>query len=387
MNILVIPCTDWLRGPQQRLHHLAKEWSKNNRVYVFYLVRDDNVTYEFNVERLKYSRLIKIPAIRSKNFAFFLASNFLIQFIYLLKVIKFASIDVIVAEGLGPSTGAIIAAKLTRRRIIFDYSDYYPSFVGLYVSNNLLSKLLQVVARLVLRINIRFSDATVAVSDGLYKDGKNYTEHIYKITNGVSVEYFPSYEHTQSSPNNDQVIISFIGAIESWVSLEKVINAIAALNSEGKARFLFQIIGDGSKLKALKELVNQKGLSTTIIFTGWVPYATLHEYIKRSDICVLPFDSGSISAFSMPMKIHEYAISKKPVIATPLPEIKKIYKDSVMYATTAEEYIYAIKLLLRDSNTRLRLIQEAYEVAKKFSWENLAKEYERIFLRVLYHNR
>ena len=97
-------------------------------------------------------------------------------------------------------------------------------------------------------------------------------------------------------------------------------------------------------------MCNEKGLTQSVVFTGWVPYTVVHSYLDDSDFCVLPFDNSLISSHSMPMKIHEYAISKKPIISTPLPEICKIYGSSVMYAITKEEYVLAIELLINDKD-------------------------------------
>jgi glycosyltransferase involved in cell wall biosynthesis len=81
----------------------------------------------------------------------------------------------------------------------------------------------------------------------------------------------------------------------------------------------------------------------------------------------------------MPMKIHEYAISKKPIISSPLPEICRIYGSTIMYATTKDEYVHAVDLLLNDKELRLKHAEEAYKIAKNYSWTELSKKYELLF--------
>lgn len=377
-NILIIPCTEWLKGSQQRLHHLSKEWSKRHKVYVFYLERQDDISYEISFsERLEYSNMLRIPTLKTKNYTFFLVVNFFLELIFLPKIIKKAQINVIVAEGLGPSNAASIVSKIFKKRFIFDYSDSYSAFVSSYISNFTIKKIFEYFAVLMTNINIKLSNATVVVSDGLLSNNRGEELKQYKIVNGVSEDYFPLSQDLESTDGT--IIITFMGAIESWVNFEDIMAAISALNKENKAKFILKIVGDGLKLKELKERTRQKGLNQSVIFTGWVPYGKLHEYIKNSNICILPFDNSSISSLSMPVKIHEYAISKKPIITTPLPEIKKIYGSSVMYATTQEEYIHVIKLLLKDKELKLRLIEEAYLIAKNYSWELLAQRFERLF--------
>lgn len=383
LNILVIPCTEWLRGSQQRFHHLSKEWSKRNNVYAFYLERYDDVKFESNFsEREQYSALIRIPTIKVKNYPFFLLLNFLLQFIFFVRIIKNNKIDVLVAEGLGPSNAASIASKIMKRRFIFDYSDCYASLAASYISNSSLKKIIQYSAILMTHINIKLSNATVVVSDGLLASVTNLLKK-HKIVNGVSEDYFPVNQEIDES-NDGTVTISFMGAIESWVNFEMVMNAIINLNKENNSKVVLKIIGDGSKLSKVKKRASQKGLGGSVIFTGWVPYTRLHEYIRNSDICILPFDNSCISTLSMPMKIHEYAISKKPIITAPLPEIKKMYGSSVIYATAEQEYMRGITLLLEDKELRVQLVEEAYRIAKKYSWNIIAERYEKLLS--LQHN-
>ena len=85
----------------------------------------------------------------------------------------------------------------------------------------------------------------------------------------------------------------------------------------------------------------------------------------------------------MPMKIHEYSLFNKPTISAPLPEIMRIYGDSVLYASTVEEYVSSIKLLLEHGERREALVQKAYRIALENSWIALAEKYEGILLSLL----
>jgi glycosyltransferase involved in cell wall biosynthesis len=372
-NILIIPCTEWLKGSQQRLHHLSKEWSKKHKIYVLYLERQDNIlNNKIFSDRLQYSNMIKIPTLKLKNYTLFLLSNFLLQTLMIPRVIKRNKIHVIVAEGLGPSNIASIASRLMNRRFIFDYSDSYSAFVSSYISNVFIKKILEVFATILTNINVKLSSATVVVSDGLLDSRANELKQ-YKIVNGVSEDYFP-FGPSRSQSTSGSIVITFVGAVESWVNFKNIIDAIEELNKV-QPKFILKVVGDGLKLREVKDLCIQKGLNQSAIFTGWVPYEKIHEQIQESDICILPFDNSAISSLSMPMKIHEYAISKKPIISTPLPEIKKIYGSSVMYATSKGEYIHAIGLLLDDEELRLRQIEQAYAIAKNYSWACLAEKY------------
>jgi glycosyltransferase involved in cell wall biosynthesis len=290
-------------------------------------------------------------------------------------IVKKYQIQVIVADGLGTSNAASFVANILHRRFIFDYSDSYSAFVSSYISNYFGKKIFESLATIFTNINIRLSSATVVVSDGLLTNQfDNRKQH--KIVNGVSEDYFPS---GILSDNGSKVVLTFMGAVESWVNFESLFDAVKELNDKNDKKLVLRIVGDGLKLKQVKDSCNKKGLADSVVFTGWVPYAELHSYLADSDLCVLPFDDSAISFLSMPMKIHEYAISKKPIISSPLPEICRIYGSAIMYATTKDEYVHAIELLLNDKEYRLKHAEEAYNIAKNYSWTELSKKYELLF--------
>jgi len=384
VNILIIPVTEWLKGPPQRLHHFVEYWSRNNKVHILYIERFEHLSCKVNSkEREKYGTIHKIPTIRCKSLALFFAFNFVFQFIYTLKIIAKNNIDVIIVETIGPGTAALLAGKIKKRKVIFDYVDYLPSFVSLYISNKFISKIFQEIAKMITIFNIKFSDATVVISDGLMQDAMKYTKNIFKITNGVDMEYFNCGISNKLKKNNEYLTIGFIGAIEGWTKIEDVIDAISELNKDGIKTELM-VVGNGPRLDFLLNYANKKNVNNFVKFIGWVPYSEIHQYLNIFDICVLPFDDSKISQLCMPMKIHEYAISKKPIISAPLPEIKKAYGNAVLYATNSHEYIFNIKRLIEDDYLYSTLSQKAAEIAKnEFSWESLSDKYEKIINDIL----
>ena len=126
------------------------------------------------------------------------------------------------------------------------------------------------------------------------------------------------------------------------------------------------------------DYAKRRGVSDKVEFAGWITYNELHKYMKNLDICVLPFDNSDISHYSMPMKIHEYSLCKKPIISAPLPEIVKTYSDFVLYASTPREYASCVKLLVENQEKRRNIVQNAYLIAQKNLWTNLAEKYEEV---------
>lgn len=385
LNILVIPCTEWVDGSQQRLHHLVEKWVRTHKVHIARIERPEIYKCKERKQRSFDSQIIhKIRTVRTKNLGSFYLLNAGLQFFAFLKLIVKYKIDAVIVEGLGASSIAIIVAKFVKKPVFYEYSDYYPDFIDLYASKGIATSFFKTIGNLTNILNMMLSDATIAVSSNLSAHAKGFSDNVFKIPNGVSEEYFNRSNGKISDICHEKktITLGFIGALESWVSLETVIDAVYTLNYVEKVNTNLIVVGDGPKLKSFIDYTKQSHVSDRIQFTGWVPYVRLYEYLSKFDVCVLPFDSGYISKYSMPMKVHEYAISKKPTISAPLPEIKTTYRDSILYASSSKEYVDYVKKIFSDKILAESLSDSAYKIALTYSWENLSKEYATVLAKI-----
>ena len=381
LNILIVPCTEWLEGSQQRLHHFAEEWSRNHNVHVLYVERPSNFGCREKRDLRSLNMTIhKIHTIRTHDLSLFYILNSMLQFFSILQIILTSCINVIVIEGLGTSSFAVLAARILNKTVVYDYSDYYPGFISFYGDSGLRIRLIEALGRLSDFLNLKFSSATVAVSDGLVQRCSSYSKRVFKVSNGVSSEIFGSAKPRNYGDTKENTILGFVGTIDSWVSLETVIDAIHNLNFNLHTKTSLLVIGNGPRMTSVIEYANKCKVIDKVKFVGWIPYVHLPEHFERMDICVLPFDRSKISTLSMPIKIHEYAICKKPVISAPLPEIKKTYGNSVLYASTAQEYAENVGKLISDKSLSLSLAENAYRIAEKHSWNALANAYEQVLM-------
>lgn len=387
LNILIVPATDWLRGPPQRLHHFARILGTKHNVHVLYVERPHNFRWRGETSwRMENVTLHKVPTIRAYDLTAFYVSNLGLQFFSILKILVERRIDVVIVDGLGTSSIALVLAKITRIPIIYDYCDHYPEFISLYINKNFKGRLIRFFGYLTDILNTKFSDATVAITDMLVRQCSQYSKHVFKVPNGFSLAHFRAIESKDvRSKQHITLRLGFVGSLESWVQLEMVFDAVHELNSKRKVNACLYIVGDGSKLKSFMDYSNKLKMADSVKFVGWVPYADLLEYLRMFDICVLPFDDSLISLYSMPMKIHEYAFCKKPIISRPLPEIRKVYGDSILYATTSQEYLDNVEKLISDRGFAHKLSEASFQIALNYSWENLSKDYEAILMEIVHH--
>ena len=377
MNILIVPVIDWLSGPEHRMHRLSNVWSRSHEVHVFRKILDDHILRDAK------NVIIHEPfTIKTKNWFLFYLLNFFIEIIEISRIIKKNNIDVVVAADLITGTAAVIAAKITHTRVVFDYLDDFPemvsSYLSYYIKNvpRVIREFGKIVSKLFLIVNIKFSTATVGIGEKAIIYAQKYTSKTYEIPNGVDIPLFEDCQGEVKSFDR-KISIMYVGGIEFWVNLKDVVDAVSELDNVE-----LTIVGNGRDFTDLKKYV-EKSLTNNVKFVGRVAFEEVPKYIKQADICVLPFLQNAVTDFSFPLKIHEYAISKKPIISTPLHEIKRNYGDTVLYASNANEFKEQIKRLIENPELGENLAENAYRIAKEFDWKRLGEMYEEILKKII----
>ena len=372
MKILIVPVIDWLSGPEHRMHRLSNVWSRSHEVHVFRKILDDNILRDTK------NVIIHEPfTIKTKNWFLFYLLNFFIEIIEISRIIKKNKIDVVVAADLITGTAAVMAAKITHTRVVFDYLDDFPemvsSYLSYYIKNvpRVIREFGKIVSKLFLIVNIKFSATTIGIGEKSRIYAQKYTSNVYEIPNGVDLSLFEDCQGEVKRLDR-KILIMYVGGIEFWVNLKNVVDAVSDLDNVE-----LTIVGDGRDFTGLKKYV-ERSLTNNVKFTGRVAFEEVPKCINEADICVLPFLKNAMTDFGIPLKMHEYGISKKPIISTPLYEIKKKYGDTVLYARNANEFKEQMKRLIENPKLRENLAEKAYRIAKEFDSEKLGKMYEQI---------
>lgn len=174
---------------------------------------------------------------------------------------------------------------------------------------------------------IKKSDLIVATSDSLAKTKTKNNTPTEVITHGVDFQHFNIGPKTTK---NEKLSICYFGLFDER-SDQSVILEIS--NHFPKASIhIF-----GNIVCSIKKLKNQKN----IIFHGPVAYQELPKAIAEMDIFILPYVKNELTHFINPLKLKEYLSSGRPVVASGLPEVKKL-KEYLYVGETPEEFVQII---------------------------------------------
>jgi len=124
----------------------------------------------------------------------------------------------------------------------------------------------------------------------------------------------------------DSPLVMFHGLVAKMKGLDTLLKAIPYIIKE-MPDTKFMIIGEGGELGNLKKLANKLKIGSSVIFTGWVPFTEIPNYISECDIGV-PCRSGNLgNNFVVTTALLQYWAMEKPVVAPNLAAIANIFED------------------------------------------------------------
>lgn len=231
------------------------------------------------------------------------------------------------------------------------------------------------------RLPQKFVTVTQGIKDYLIENYGIKETDIIVIENGVSTDIFGQrpdiYENLNLNRKNNYVC--FVGHLLRWQGIEYLIKAAPDLIKQfPNVRFL--IVGDGPMKKELMELTGKTGVSNNFIFTGSVPHEHVPSYIGASDLCVAPFimERNTRSGLS-PMKIYEYLACGKAIVASNIPGVSELLRNSggglTVTPENPKELANTIAILLRNANLRKKMGTSGHEyVIENHTWTSVTKK-------------
>ena len=217
-----------------------------------------------------------------------------------------------------------------------------------------------------------------------------YTEK-YKVPVSVvrnlpfrSVSKFSSVTRDGLGLPIDKKIFLFQGAgINIDRGAEEAIEAIAKTEN---AALLF--IGGGDVLSLLKEKVKAMKIADKVFFLPKQPMEILYQYTSLADFgLTLDKDTNLNYRFSLPNKLFDYIQAGLPVLASDLPEVRKIidqYKiGKIAPSTSVTDIAATMKQMISDDHQFVLWKENLKIAASELCWENEEKKLLQIFKDVI----
>ena len=213
----------------------------------------------------------------------------------------------------------------------------------------------------------------------------HYDEKTTTVYNGIDLHAFSSCNHSINRNSiglqEDDFVMVFSGRVTAEKGIMQLIEAMTLLQDLPRIKLL--VIGssfygnddnENSFAKALREKAAH--LSDRIIFTGFIPYAQMPNYLQIADIAVIP----SVWDDPFPTTVLEAQAMGLPIISTRrggIPE--QVTEESAILLDTDEYFVDNLATAIRDlyqhPEKRKALGQAGLMRSKYFDKERFAKDF------------
>lgn len=139
-------------------------------------------------------------------------------------------------------------------------------------------------------------------------------ERLYYLPKPADEEIFhPGGEslRRQLGIRDDQVVVSYAGAIGAAQGLESLIEASSRIEDP---RLVILIAGSGTYADSLKRRIDEQG-STVVRFLGRLPREQMTDLMATSDVAYISLTDHPLSAVTMPSKTQAALASGRPILA------------------------------------------------------------------------
>lgn len=256
--------------------------------------------------------------------------------------------------GLGALAGRIVGIK----KIIFTahgwaFNEPRPEWQKIFI-------------RFLVWLTILLSHKTISVSEKTKKD----VSDLPFLKNKLSVIYNGVRDFELTGRSEKIFTVGAISELHRIKGLDILLDAWKKFMKGRDVRLV--IIGDGEERQNLVNMAKNMGISSSVIFKGFVENA--RSFLSEFDIFVIPSRSEA-----MPYALLEAGFAKRPVIATEIGGIPEVIENGLngilVKPEDSETLFSSLTLLAGDQSLRERLGGNLKETIKeKFSFEKMAEE-------------
>jgi len=187
------------------------------------------------------------------------------------------------------------------------------------------------------------ADIVLTSSRILLNQVRDYRPDVLFVPNGVYLDHFNPDNCTVADEikSISRPIVGFHGAIADWVDI-KLLAELVNL----RPNYQFVLVGPVSIPSEVAELKRR----ANIHIIDSVPYELIPSYVNGFDVGILPFKLSQLTHAVRPLKVLEYLSMGKPVVATPVEELKDwpgilLAEDSQGFAASLDRALQADGIL------------------------------------------
>ena len=191
-------------------------------------------------------------------------------------------------------------------------------------------------------------------------------EKISIVPNGVDLSMF----NITKKKNPKKVV--FAGAMYYHRGLDVLLETIPlVIEKIPDAKFV--LLGSGTEMDKLKEIVSKNKLDNSVEFKGWIEREKIPENIADASIGIGPLRLTKVTSRALPIKVLEYMAVSLPLIAQKgtLPNNVLENEKNGFFIENHIELAEKIILLLNEPKKVQNMGAHSLKLVQKFSWDQV----------------
>lgn len=334
-----------------------------------------NLKDDLKKEGYEKIELIYVPEFRKSFLS--RGRQFLSLFWKLKKILKSKKFDLLRSICLLSDYATLLANKRYGYPVISSLTDFYSDFykqLGLPLPQVALPIITYMERQVVRKSNLVIVD-TPLMREKWRRWGLEEKRSVV-LPHGIDEKFISGEkEKIQKRYNLDnERVVFFHGDIAPPDGVDILVEAIKIV-SRTNLSVKTMIVGEGapSYMNFLRKVISRQGLNDHFIFTGWVPHKEIPDYLSCADVCVHPCRLNLTTGSNVPNKVLEYIAANKPVIASEMIGLKKMFPDTFLYVPpeSPQALAEAIVKILVDEKLREELIRKTKEMASYYLWDKI----------------
>ncbi len=295
-------------------------------------------------------------------------------------IMRDKNIDLVFAHNAICGFPALVAAKLLKKKMVFDPTDFVAEFVSDSMGNKGFKKgLLNIVGQLeawTIKNADRVITNTKTIAEILEK---KYGRKVDVVYDCVNFDVF----HPIKTKKEKEFTYILQGGMDPQDGLEILIPVAKELKKE-KIKFKILLVGDGKVVPILKQKIEQEKMDEHFKFTGWVTQKEVNELTAKSDVGLVILPNKLSGRVRLTLRALEYWACGKPIIAADLDAVREVVKHEENGLLYKAENTYSLTQQMikinKDKKLYNKIARNGKEKVKEFESKRLGDQIANIIL-------
>ena len=334
------------------------------------LVSKDGFSKEEGVYRVKvhYSS----PESFIKSVLYYLEFPYKSFFIFLRRKLWKSDVIIVSSPPIFVAVSAFLISFIFRKKLLLDVRDLWPDTIADLGKMSRTSAIFKILKRIEIYL-YRKAYAVFCVSKYMKEYISNYSKNVKVVYNGINMEDLRRFKNNPEVPKRrDYINVFYAGNLGLAQPLDFIFEAAVKLK-ERNVKILIHLVGSGVRLKEYKQLAGIYNLSN-LVFHEPLPRKDLLAYLyNEADVLILPLKDGFAFKRTIPSKLFDYLLIKKPVLYHASGETDEILSKlgiGVKFDLNSDSFLKALTEITLNYNKYLKnASNNNFTVLEKFERE------------------